>query len=129
MPNLLGLSIDVNAIGWTLIDSNSMKIISMGSRIFPLACENYGSGKRELSKRAFKRTKRSTRLRYERRRKRKVKVIELLHKNQMCPISVIELEILKKEKTFPLDSLKTWLELNPYGLRAKATETPLDLMS
>ena len=128
MPNLLGLSIDVNAIGWTLIDSNSMKIISMGSRIFPLACENYGSGKRELSKRAFKRTKRSTRLRYERRRKRKVKVLELLQKNQMCPISEIELEILKKEKTFPLDSLKTWLELNPYGLRAKATETPLDLM-
>lgn len=43
MPNLLGLSIDVNAIGWALLDKDTRKIISMGSRIFPIASENYGS--------------------------------------------------------------------------------------
>ena len=41
MPNLLGLSIDVNAIGWALVDADSKKIISMGSRIFPIGCEYY----------------------------------------------------------------------------------------
>ena len=36
MPNLLGLSIDVNTIGWTLIDGKTKKIKAMGTRVFPL---------------------------------------------------------------------------------------------
>ena len=42
MPNLLGLSIDVNGIGWALIDQNSIEIKAMGSRVFPVGCENFG---------------------------------------------------------------------------------------
>ena len=128
MSNILGLSIDVNAIGWTLLDAKSNKVISMGSRVFPLACENYGSGKRELSKRAYKRGKRSTRLRYERGRKRRVKVLQLLVDNKMCPITTSELDTLKKEKIFPHEGLKDWLKLNPYKLRSRALQEPLDLM-
>ena len=48
MQNLLGLFIDVNGIGWTLIDSESKKIKAMGSRVFSVGCENFGSGKREI---------------------------------------------------------------------------------
>ena len=127
MPNLLGLSIDVNAIGWVLLDSDSKKIISVGSRIFPIASENYGSGKRELSKRAFKRGKRTTRLRYQRRRKRKIKVLNLLVKNGMCPLTEEGLINYKKQKAFPDLELKSWFRLNPYELRAKALKEPLDL--
>ena len=127
MPNLLGLSIDVNAIGWVLLDSDSKKIISVGSRIFPIASENYGSGKRELSKRAFKRGKRTTRLRYQRRRKRKLKVLNLLVKNGMCPLTEEGLINYKKQKAFPDLELKSWFRLNPYELRAKALKEPLDI--
>lgn len=87
MPNLLGLSIDVNGIGWALIDQNSLEIKAMGSRVFPVGCENFGSGKRELSKKAYKRFKRMSRFRYQRSRKRKIKVLELLIENGMCPLS------------------------------------------
>lgn len=128
MPNLLGLSIDVNAIGWALVDADSKKIISMGSRIFPVACENYGSGSRELSKRAYKRTKRTTRLRYQRRRKRKISVLNLLVENGMCPLSYEGLIQFKKEKSFPDDALKNWFKLNPYELRARALKEPLSLI-
>ena len=128
MPNLLGLSIDVNTIGWAMIDKESKKIISMGSRIFPIACENYGSGKRELSKRAYKRGKRTTRLRYQRGRKRKIKVLNILRRHGMCPISEQALENFKKQKLFPEDELRAWFQMNPYKLRAKAIKEPLELM-
>lgn len=78
MQNLLGLFIDVNGIGWTLIDSESKKIKAMGSRVFSVGCENFGSGKREISKRIYKRQKRTTRLRYQRSRIRRIKIMELL---------------------------------------------------
>jgi len=128
MPNLLGLSIDVNAIGWALLDKDTRKIISMGSRIFPIASENYGSGSRELSKRAYKRTKRTTRLRYQRRRKRKIIVLKLLVEHGMCPLSDEALIKFKKEKFFPQDELKDWFKLNPYELRSKALKEPLSLV-
>ena len=47
MPNLLGLSIDVNGIGWALLDKDILAIKAMGSRVFPIGCENFGLGKRE----------------------------------------------------------------------------------
>ena len=129
MPNLLGLSIDVNTIGWAMIDKESKKIISMGSRIFPIACENYGSGKRELSKRAYKRGKRTTRLRYQRGRKRKIKVLNILRRHGMCPISEQALENFKTQKLFPEDELRAWFQMNPYKLRAKAIKEPLEFVT
>ena len=87
MPNLLGLSIDVNGIGWALLDKESLSIKAMGSRVFPIGCENFGSRKRELSKKAHKRFKRTTRFRYQRTRKRKIKVLEMLIQHGMCPLS------------------------------------------
>ena len=57
MQNLLGLYIDVNCIGWSLLDADTMQIKAMGTRVFPVGCENFGSGKRELSKKAYKRPK------------------------------------------------------------------------
>ena len=125
MPNLLGLSIDVNGIGWALIDQNSLEIKAMGSRVFPVGCENFGSGKRELSKKAYKRFKRMSRFRYQRSRKRKIKVLELLIENGMCPLSREGLLNWKQKKQFPLNELKEWFSLNPYQLRKKAVFEPI----
>ena len=116
MPNLLGLYVDVNSIGWSLLDSKTMHIKAMGTRVFPIGCENFGSGKRELSKKAFKRSKRTTRFRYQRNRIRKIKVLELLIEHQMCPVTSEELYAWKEQKHFPKEELKDWFRKNPYQL-------------
>ena len=130
MPNLLGLSIDVNGIGWALLDQQSLQIKAMGSRVFPVGCENFGSGKRELSKKAHKRFKRTTRYRYQRSRKRKIKVLEILIENNMCPLSKEGLHEWKENKKYPLNELAEWFSINPYHLRRKAVMesiTPFEL--
>lgn len=127
MPNLLGLYVDVNSIGWSLLDSKTMHIKAMGTRVFPIGCENFGSGKRELSKKAFKRSKRTTRFRYQRNRIRKIKVLELLIEHQMCPLTSEELYAWKEQKHFPKEELKDWFRKNPYQLRKKAVMEPLSL--
>ena len=125
MPNLLGLYIDVNNIGWSLLDSNTLKIIDMGVRVFPVGCENYGSGKRELSKRAYKRTKRTARHRHQRNKIRKIKVLELLLENGLCPLDKKSLKQWKNEKIYPKEALLEWLRMNPYHLRKKAVMKPI----
>tara|TARA_B110000977_G_scaffold2547_2_gene3506 strand:+ start:1426 stop:1650 length:225 start_codon:yes stop_codon:yes gene_type:complete len=72
MPNLLGLSIDVNTIGWTLIDGKTKKIKAMGTRVFPHGSGNFGSGAREVSKKTQRTANRVKRLRYSRKRMRKI---------------------------------------------------------
>jgi len=127
MPNLLGLYVDVNSIGWSLLDAKTMHIKAMGTRVFPVGCENFGSGKRELSKKAHKRSKRTTRFRYQRNRTRKIKVLELLIAHQMCPLSRNELMAWKEQKQFPKEALKEWFRMNPYQLRKKAVMEALSL--
>ena len=127
MPNLLGLYVDVNSIGWSLLDANTMRIKAMGTRVFPVGCENFGSGKREVSKKEYKRSKRTTRFRYQRNRIRKIKVLELLIQDKMCPLKMKDLKAWKEEKQFPKEALKDWFRMNPYELRKKAVMEPLSL--
>lgn len=127
MPNLLGLSMDVNGIGWALLDSETNKIKAMGSRVFSVGCENFGSGKREISKKTFKRQKRMARLRYQRSHIRRIKVIELLVEHGLCPLPLDKLKQWKQTRVFPTDTLQTWLESNPYSLRQKAVSEALTL--
>lgn len=54
MSNVLGLSLDVGAIGWTLIDGESMKVKGMGTHVFPAGSENYGAGIREVSRKSLR---------------------------------------------------------------------------
>ena len=128
MPNLLGIYVDVNSIGWSLLDSDSMKIKAMGTHVFSIGCENFGSGKRELSKKAYKRAKRTSRFRYQRNRIRKTKVLELLIDHKMCPLSKKDLDAWKKDKRFPKEALKEWFQLNPYQLRKSAVIESISLL-
>ncbi|MFZ9057547.1 MAG: hypothetical protein ACO2ZG_06910 [Flavobacteriaceae bacterium] len=90
MSNLLGLSIDINVIGWSLTDPETGKIKAMGSHVFQQGSDNFGSGKHEISKKASRRIRRINRLRISRKRTRKIQVLRLLiaHeiKNPLTPM-------------------------------------------
>lgn len=127
MPNLLGLTLEPNVIGWSLLDAKSKKIKAMGSHVFPIGNVNFGSGRKELSKQSFRRTKRIARVALARNRKRKIKVLQILIKNKMCPLGMEELKLWQQTKEFPTATLKSWFQMNPYALRKKALEPPLSL--
>lgn len=72
MSNLLALSIDVGAIGWTLLDGDSMKIKDMGTSVFPVGSDNFGMGIREVSKKSLRTQNRVKRMRNSRKRVRRI---------------------------------------------------------
>ncbi len=73
---------------------------------------------------------------FYRKRLRKIKLLEVLIEQKMCPLSVEALNKWKNwnrtQKTegrkFPdTDEFSTWVKLNPYDLREKALEEELTL--
>ena len=127
MSKKLGLFVDANSINWALIDQKTKGLEDMGVYVFPPGCENFGSGRREQSKRAGRRLLRLRRIRYSRIRSRKLFLLRLLAKHKMCPVKLEELTHWKNTKEFPFDSLKKWLAINPYQLRAKGLYEKLSL--
>ncbi len=127
MPNLLGLSLNANSIGWALLHSETKEVKAMGSHVFPLGSVNFGSGRNELSKESFKRTKRVSRVSFARKRKRKIKLLQLLIEHNMCPLSLAALKHWQQTKKFPEEALRDWFRMNPYVLRKKGLSAPLTL--
>lgn len=131
MARILGLDLGTNSIGWAVVDTNSQKILDTGVRIFPEGVEpkTIGQGDKEQSKNATRRDKRQMRRQFYRKRLRKIKLLQILIEQEMCPLTSDELSKWKNwsqtEKTegrkFP-DSEKfiDWIKLNPYNLREKA---------
>ena len=131
MRTILGLDLGVNSLGWAVTDHQGKKILDTGVRIFPAAIneKTLGMGERELSKNAERRIHRMMRRMVFRRRLRKIKLLELLIEERMCPLSA---EALKKwknwdpeqkseERSFPREPAFTqWLAMNPYELRYRA---------
>lgn len=127
MPNLLGLTLNANNIGWTILHSSTKKIKAMGCHVFPVGCINFGSGRKERSKQSFRRLKRIARVALARKRKRKIKVLQLLIANAMCPLEMEALKKWQQTKIFPDQALKEWFKMNPYTLRKKGLSHPLSL--
>lgn len=127
MSNLLGLSIDVGSLGWTLIDNDSMKIKAMGTYVFPNGSENYGSGVREVSKRSIRTQNRIKRMRYSRKRMRKKFLIKLLVEFDMCPIKKSDIKQGTFGSYFEKKDFIDWMKLNPYELRVKALREKISL--
>lgn len=131
MTKILGLDLGTNSIGWAVVEKDDGEILGTGVRIFPEGVEakTIGMGDKEQSKNATRRDKRQMRRQFYRKRLRKVKLLEVLIEQQMCPLSATELgawkswdKVKKTEgRKFP-DSLEfaAWLNLNPYDLREKA---------
>ena len=123
----LGLDIGTNSIGWGLVNERESKIEKCGVYIFP---EGVKIEKGNESSKAAERTGyRSARRLKFRRKLRKYETLKVLIKNEMCPLSIEELEKWHKEKIYPsskdfinwyrTDELKNW---EPYYLRKKCVE-------
>lgn len=127
MSKKLGLFVDTTSINWSIVDLSTFDLIDVGVRVFPAGCENFGSGKRELSKKHGRRLVRLRRIRYARIRTRKIYLLRILIQNQMCPMTLKELEQWKKTKKFVSKSMDDWFALNPYHLREQGLHEKLSL--
>lgn len=131
MTKILGLDLGTNSIGWAVVDKENGEILDTGVRIFPEGVEvkTIGLGDKEQSKNSTRRDKRQMRRQFYRKRLRKIKLLEVLIEQNMCPLTKTELGVWKnwdrinktEGRKFP-DSLEftAWLNLNPYALREKA---------
>ncbi|MCF8331374.1 MAG: hypothetical protein K9H84_02895 [Bacteroidales bacterium] len=137
MAQILGLDLGTNSIGWAVVDKENQQISDAGVRIFPEGVVNLGDGEREQSKNAERREFRQTRRQVARKKIRKIKLLELLIDQGMCPLTHEELgqwkHWKKDEKTagrgFPeSEKIKEWFKLNPYEIRSRALEENITRM-
>lgn len=135
---ILGLDLGTNSIGWAVVDKENQKILDTGVRIFPAGLEpdTIGQGDKEKSRNVTRREKRQSRRQYFRKRLRRIKLLEVLIKEGMCPLTLPELNKWKnwnissksEGRRFPENKdFNSWLEMNPYELRDKALREDLTL--
>jgi CRISPR-associated endonuclease Csn1 len=135
---ILGLDLGTNSIGWAVVDTEKSRIVDTGVRIFPegVVAKTIGTGDKEQSKNATRRDKRQMRRQFYRKRLRKIKLLEVLIEEGMCPLSIGELrkwknwDRIKKSdgKVYPNSpEFINWLRLNPYLLRNKGLKEELSL--
>lgn len=128
---VLGLDIGTNSIGWGLVDEKNQSIEKCGVYIFP---EGVKKEKDNEQSKAAERTKyRSARRLKFRRKLRKYKTLQVLINNQMCPLSLEELDLWRYQKIYPTsvdfinwyrtDEERSW---EPYFLRKKCVEQKAD---
>ncbi len=134
----LGLDLGTNSIGWAVVEKENKNILDSGVRIFPegITKDTIGKGDKEKSKNAVRRDSKQGRKQFYRKRLRKIKLLEVLIEQGMCPLEMKELKKWKNwdkdeksaGKVFP-SSVKfvEWIKLNPYKLRAKALLEALTL--
>ena len=108
---ILGLDLGVASAGWALTKEDNGKpvgVIKSGVRIFKGNKERAAAGSGQ-SQTQVRRESRSARRRYDRRARRKQKLLNILRTNGMAPI----------------DENKQWNQLDPYSLRAKGLDEEL----
>nr|WP_315217469.1 type II CRISPR RNA-guided endonuclease Cas9 [uncultured Flavobacterium sp.] len=136
MAKILGLDLGTNSIGWAIVDKDGIdfSLVDKGVRIFS---EGVKSEKGIESSRAAERTGfRSARKLKYRRKLRKYETLKVLSKNNMCPLSIEEVEEWKKSgfKKYPLNpEFLKWLRtdegknVNPYIFRDRASKQKVSL--
>jgi CRISPR-associated endonuclease Csn1 len=126
----------------TFDNENKIKIYNgiedVGVRIFQegVVAKTIGTGDKEQSKNATRTEKRQIRRHFYRKRLRKIKLLQVLIAQGMCPLDFEELNkwknkttgTLSKERVFPTsEEFVNWIRLNPYELRDKALKENLTL--
>lgn len=136
MAKILGLDLGTNSIGWAVVDKDGTEfsLVDKGVRIFS---EGVKSEKGVESSRAAERTGfRSARKIKFRRKLRKYETLKVLSINNMCPLSVEEVEEWRKSrfKKYPLNpEFLKWLRTsedentNPYVFRDRASKQKVSL--
>ena len=124
---VLGLDIGSNSIGWGLVDEANHSIEKCGVYIFPEGIKKEKGN--EKSKAAERTGFRSARRLKFRRKLRKYETLKVLIRNQMCPLTMEELDLWRYEKKYPIstdfinwyrtDEERNW---EPYFLRKKCVE-------
>ncbi|WP_367752112.1 type II CRISPR RNA-guided endonuclease Cas9 [Flavobacterium sp. WC2430] len=137
MAKILGLDLGTNSIGWAIVDKDGAEfsLVDKGVRIFS---EGVKSEKGIESSRAAERTGfRSARKIKFRRKLRKYETLKVLSKNNMCPLSIEEVEQWRKSgfKKYPLNpEFIRWLRtdddknINPYYFRDKSSKQKATLL-
>ncbi len=131
MAKILGLDLGTNSLGWAVIDDEKNTIEKTGVRIFQegIKADTIGQGDKEVSRNAERREHRQMRKQFYRKRLRKIKLLEVLIDQKMCPLTKEELSSWKNwNKTlksagreFPTSEAFThWIQTNPYDLRDRA---------
>lgn len=135
MEKILGIDTGTNSIGWAVIEreGNYYKLIDKGVNIFQ---EGVKIEKGIESSKAAERTEyRSARIRYYRRKLRKLRLLRVLIDNHLCPpVSSSELSAWRLKKQYPMDeSFLQWQrtdddkDVNPYHDRVLCLKEKLDL--
>lgn len=136
MEKVLGLDLGTNSIGWAIVQHNddlSYTLLDKGVNIFQDGVAHDKSGEKPMV--AERTTARGTRRHYFRRRLRKIELLKVLVKHQMCPyLSLDELSDWKSKKKYPMrDEFLAWqrtdedIEKNPYHDRFVCLTERLDL--
>lgn len=124
MNKTLGLDLGTNSLGWAVLDDITGDILDKGVVVFP---EGIDAANDTLeTPAAIRRAARMARRMKFRRKLRKWKLLDILSKNGMSPISTQELEAWKKSGVYPIENKAfiNWLKStdvsNPYADRAAA---------
>lgn len=129
MKKTLGLDLGSNSLGWAILGDRTGKILDAGVLVFP---DGINPAKDTLeTPAAIRRAARMARRMKYHRKIRKWKLLELLIKNGMCPMTEEELKGWKKEGRYPTGNaaflrwLKSTDSENPYCDRAAAADGPV----
>ncbi len=128
MAKTLGIDLGSNSLGWAVIDDVVNKITAQGVVIFPEGIEREKGNDTTQTPAATRRAYRAGRRLKFRRKMRKWKLLEILIREGMCPLTQTELTEWKNRGKFPLENRAyiDWLRAtdtsNPYCDRNRAAE-------
>ncbi len=133
MTKILGLDLGTNSIGWAITEQqeNNFVLLERGVDIFQEGVNRTKTGEEPMVK--IRTDARALRRHYYRRRLRKIELLKVLVKNNLCPyLSNEQLDAWRYEKQYPLvDEFMLWLRScdnsNPYADRFRALTEVLDL--
>jgi len=138
MEKVLGLDLGTNSIGWAVIEraeDNSCKLLDRGVHVFQDGVAHDKSGEKPAVQ--DRTTARASRRHYFRRRLRKIELLKVLIKHQLCPsLSMDELDQWRYKRVYPLrDDFIDWqrtddnIDKNPYHDRFICITRKLDMNS
>ena len=131
MSRILGLDVGTNSLGWAILDPFQKRFTDAGVVVFQQGIPDEKGREAERSPAAERRAFRAARRLKFRRRLRKYHTLKVLIANQMCPLTMAELQNWIRNGKFPIENRNfiSWLgstkENNPYYFRAKAAERKL----
>lgn len=136
MAKILGLDLGTNSIGWAIVEKEEGQpyhLIDKGVHIFQDGVAHDKSGEKPAVQERT--AARASRRHYFRRRLRKIELLSVLIKNELCPaLSEEDLDGWKKHKAYPMrEEFLEWqrtddnIEKNPYHDRYVSLTRQLDL--